>query len=152
MRFNTVYGSLQDVRVLIPALVNDTVGTLASSRYDDGPDNNICIIIGTGGGRALAQPVSFRLGLVWVSPVYMGGVHNFRCTDGAGTNCCYVEQLSAISKWVPRFRPRTSDMVVNIGVMRQMCMYKLALLIRCNQSNSDYSQCVLNRGGGSLRI
>lgn len=32
----------------------------------------------------------------------------------AGTNACYVEQLGHISKWLPRFLPRTPDMVVNI--------------------------------------
>ena len=38
-----------------------------------------------------------------------------RCfNDLAGTNACYVEQLGNIHKWLPQFRPRTSDMVVNI--------------------------------------
>ncbi|KAK9811576.1 hypothetical protein WJX72_006374 [[Myrmecia] bisecta] len=32
---------------------------------------------------------------------------------GTGTNACYLEQLSHIEKWLPGFRPRTSDMVVN---------------------------------------
>jgi hexokinase len=32
----------------------------------------------------------------------------------AGSNACYIEQLGAISKWLPHYRPRTPDMVVNI--------------------------------------
>ena len=32
----------------------------------------------------------------------------------AGTNACYMEQLGNITKWLPHYRPRTPDMVVNI--------------------------------------
>ena len=32
----------------------------------------------------------------------------------AGTNACYMEQLGRITKWLPHYRPRTPDMVVNI--------------------------------------
>ena len=32
----------------------------------------------------------------------------------AGTNACYIEQLGRITKWLPHYRPRTPDMVVNI--------------------------------------
>jgi hexokinase len=32
----------------------------------------------------------------------------------AGTNACYIEQLGRITKWLPQYRPRTPDMVVNI--------------------------------------
>ncbi len=32
----------------------------------------------------------------------------------AGTNACYMELLGRITKWLPHYRPRTSDMVVNI--------------------------------------
>ena len=34
-------------------------------------------------------------------------------TRPAGTNCCYLEQLSNIPKYQQKFLPRTSDMVVN---------------------------------------
>ena len=38
-----------------------------------------------------------------------------RCVRAnTGTNACYIEQLGAISKWLPHYRPRTPDMVVNI--------------------------------------
>lgn len=33
---------------------------------------------------------------------------------GTGTNACYMEQLGNITKWLPHYRPRTPDMVVNI--------------------------------------
>ncbi|KAK9825122.1 hypothetical protein WJX81_000028 [Elliptochloris bilobata] len=33
---------------------------------------------------------------------------------GTGTNACYIEQLGNITKWMPRYRARTPDMVVNI--------------------------------------
>ena len=33
---------------------------------------------------------------------------------GTGTNACYLEQLGRITKWLPQYRPRTPDMVVNI--------------------------------------
>ncbi|KAK9908508.1 hypothetical protein WJX75_008860 [Coccomyxa subellipsoidea] len=33
---------------------------------------------------------------------------------GTGTNACYMELLGRITKWLPHYRPRTSDMVVNI--------------------------------------
>ena len=29
----------------------------------------------------------------------------------AGTNACYIEQLGRITKWMPRYRARTPDMV-----------------------------------------
>ena len=29
----------------------------------------------------------------------------------AGTNACYIEQLGSITKWMPRYRARTPDMV-----------------------------------------
>ena len=32
----------------------------------------------------------------------------------AGTNACYVEQTRNISKWKPKYLPRTPEMVVNI--------------------------------------
>lgn len=31
-----------------------------------------------------------------------------------GTNACYMELLGRITKWLPHYRPRTPDMVVNI--------------------------------------
>ncbi|KAK9805420.1 hypothetical protein WJX73_003720 [Symbiochloris irregularis] len=68
----------QGLKPIIPALVNDTVATLAGTRYADGQDTNVAVIMGT------------------------------------GTNACYVEQLGHISKWLPKFLPRTPDMVVNI--------------------------------------
>ncbi|BDA45066.1 Hexokinase-1 [Coccomyxa sp. Obi] len=33
---------------------------------------------------------------------------------GTGTNACYMELLGRITKWLPHYRPRTPDMVVNI--------------------------------------
>ena len=41
----------QGVRASIPALVNDTVATLAGTRYADGQDANVAVIMGTGGSH-----------------------------------------------------------------------------------------------------
>ena len=38
----------QGLKATIPALVNDTVATLAGTRYADGHDTNVAVIMGTG--------------------------------------------------------------------------------------------------------
>ena len=38
--------------------------------------------------------------------------HRLICCTG--TNACYMELLGRITKWLPHYRPRTPDMVVNI--------------------------------------
>ena len=46
----------------------------------------------------------------------------------AGTNACYMEQLGNITKWLPHYRPRTPDMVVNIewpGFQVSVCHFGL---------------------------
>ena len=44
----------------------------------------------------------------------MQPLHNLPSLIAAGTNACYVDQLSSISKWMPKYLARTPDMVVNI--------------------------------------
>ena len=39
---------MQGLKPSIPALVNDTVATLAGTRYADGQDTNVAVIMGTG--------------------------------------------------------------------------------------------------------
>ncbi|CAK0784341.1 hypothetical protein CVIRNUC_007545 [Coccomyxa viridis] len=46
---------------------------------------------------------------------YIDGTDTFASVImGTGTNACYIEQLGRITKWLPHYRPRTPDMVVNI--------------------------------------
>ena len=61
----TVCGDVQDAKVDIPVLLNDTVGTLACARYGDGmhqTDTVMSLIVGTGARRNLVRGCALRTG------------------------------------------------------------------------------------------
>lgn len=50
------------------------------------------------------------------------------CAPCAGTNACYIEQLGRITKWMPRYRARTPDMVPPGQRAIQTCLAKASTL------------------------
>lgn len=76
----------------VEALVNDTTGLLAAARYDHQQEANIAVIVGTGATafNHLWHPlVELCQGLWQVRDTNVGALF-------AGSNACYIEQLSRI--------------------------------------------------------
>lgn len=120
---------VQGIQANVGALINDTVGVLAAVRYIDGADTIASVIMGTGKpsqclGGSTSSPTLGPCVLLQALGRRHGVSHNPTVTEvegdmadlfcSTGTNACYMEQLGNITKWLPHYRPRTPDMVVNI--------------------------------------